>query len=108
MPGRTVSRATGKAGRSREQAQLSVLSVLSWMDAFEVETTTADAWPGAMDLCVTHQLSSWDALVLNMAAQSGARLLLTEDMHPGLCWRGVRVVNPYSREPDPLLAQLLT
>ena len=105
MPGRTVSRATGKAGRSREQAQL---SVLSWMDAFEVETTTADAWPGAMDLCVTHQLSSWDALVLNMAAQSGARLLLTEDMHPGLCWRGVRVVNPYSREPDPLLAQLLT
>ena len=55
------------------------------MDAFEVETTTADAWPGAMDLCVTHQLSSWDALVLNVAAQSGARPLLKENMHPGLC-----------------------
>jgi len=95
---------TGKAGRSREQAQN---SVLSWMDAFGTEDTTADAWRGAMDLCVAHQLSSWDALVLNVAAESGARLLLTEDLHPGLSWRGVRVVNPFSAEQDPLLAQLL-
>ena len=96
---------TGKAGRSREQAQN---SVLDWMDAFEVENTTTAAWRGAMDLCVAHQLSSWDALVLNVAAESGARLLLSEDMHPGLNWRGVRVVNPFSDEPDPLLTQLLT
>jgi predicted nucleic acid-binding protein len=95
---------TGKAGRSREQAQI---SVLSWMDAFEIGDTTADAWRGAMDLCVAHQLSNWDALVLNVAAASGARLLLTEDMHSGLCWRGVLVVNPFSAQPDPLLKQLL-
>lgn len=82
-----------KAGRSREQAQN---SVLSWMDAFEVENTTTAAWRGAMDLCVAHQLSSWDALVLNVAAESESRLLLTEDLHPGLSWRGVRVVNPFS------------
>ncbi|WP_398327478.1 hypothetical protein [Vulcanococcus sp.] len=56
---------------------------------------------------VAHQLSSWDALVLNVAAESGARLLLTEDLHPGLNWRGVRVVNPFSDEQDPLLTQLL-
>jgi predicted nucleic acid-binding protein len=60
-----------------------------------------------MDLCVAHQLASWDALVLNVAAEGGARLLLTEDLHAGFCWRGVRVVNPLVEPTDPLLLQLL-
>ncbi|MCP9928841.1 PIN domain-containing protein [Cyanobium sp. CH-040] len=94
---------TGKAGRSAQQAQE---AVLSWMDAFPVLESSAAAWRGAMDLCVAHQLSSWDALVLNVAAEGGARLLLTEDLHPGFSWRGVRVVNPLAAESDPLLDQL--
>jgi predicted nucleic acid-binding protein len=60
-----------------------------------------------MDLCVAHQLASWDALVLNVAAEGGARLLLTEDLHPGFSWRGVRVVNPLVEPIDPLFRQLL-
>lgn len=95
---------TGKAGRPAHQAQE---AVLSWMDAFPVLETDAAAWRGAMDLCVLHQVSSWDALVLNVAAEGGARLLLSEDLHPGLSWRGVRVVNPLTAAPDPLLTHLL-
>jgi predicted nucleic acid-binding protein len=60
-----------------------------------------------MDLCVAHQLASWDALVLNVAAEGGARLLLTEDLHHGFSWRGVRVVNPLLEPQDSLLRQLL-
>jgi predicted nucleic acid-binding protein len=60
-----------------------------------------------MDLCVAHQLTSWDALVLNVAAEGGARLLLTEDLHHGFSWRGVRVVNPLIEPQDSLLRQLL-
>jgi predicted nucleic acid-binding protein len=60
-----------------------------------------------MDLCVAHQLASWDALVLNVAAEGGARLLLTEDLLPGFSWRGVRVVNPLIEPLDSLLLQLL-
>ena len=71
-----------------------------------LESTPA-AWRGAMDLCVAHQLASWDALVLNVAAEGGARLLLTEDLHPGFSWRGVRVVNPLIEPPDSLLLQVL-
>jgi predicted nucleic acid-binding protein len=56
---------------------------------------------------VAHQLASWDALVLNVAAEGGARLLLTEDLHAGFCWRGVRVVNPLLKPADPYLSQLL-
>jgi predicted nucleic acid-binding protein len=95
---------TGKAGRSPDQARD---AVLGWMDAFPLLESTATAWQGAMDLCVAHQLASWDALVLNVAAEGGARLMLTEDLHTGFCWRGVRVVNPLVEPADPLLLQLL-
>ena len=95
---------TGKAGRSAPQAQE---AVLGWMDAYPLLESNASAWRGAMDLCVAHQLASWDALVLNVAAEGGARLLLTEDLNPGFSWRGVRVVNPLKQHSDPLLTQLL-
>ena len=95
---------TGKAGRPAAQVQE---AVLGWMDAYPVLDSNAAAWRGAMDLCVAHQLASWDALVLNVAAEGGARLLLTEDLHPGFSWRGVGVVNPLVEPIDPLLRQLL-
>ena len=95
---------TGKAGRSTPQAQE---AVLGWMDAYQVVETNASSWRGAMDLCVAHQLASWDALVLNVAAEAGARLLLTEDLNPGFSWRGVQVLNPLKHPEDPLLNQLL-
>ena len=95
---------TGKAGRSTSQAQE---AVLGWMDAYPVLESNAAAWRGAMDLCVAHQLASWDALVLNVAAEGGARLLLTEDLHHGFSWRGVRVVNPLIDPQDSLLRQLV-
>jgi predicted nucleic acid-binding protein len=37
--------------------------------------------PAAGNLVVPHQLAGWDALVLNVSAEGGARLLLTEDLH---------------------------
>ena len=73
---------TGKAGRSPAEARDSTAQVLA----------------GAMDLCVDHQLGSWVALVLSVAADAGARLLLSEDLNPGFTWRGVRVVNPYAAD----------
>jgi predicted nucleic acid-binding protein len=95
---------TAKAGRPVEQVQE---AVLNWMDAFPVLESNAAAWRGAMDLCAAHQLASWDALVLNVAAEAGARLLLTEDLHAGFNWRGVCVVNPLIEPAHPLLIQLL-
>jgi predicted nucleic acid-binding protein len=94
---------TGKAGRPARQAQD---AVLGWMDAYPVLESNGAAWRGAMDLCVAHQLASWDALVLNVAAEGGARLLLTEYLHHGFSWRGVRVVNPLIEPQDSLLSQL--
>jgi predicted nucleic acid-binding protein len=96
---------TTKAGRSRAEAQE---AVLSWMDSYPLVETSSDVWRGAMDLCAAHPMSSWDALVLNASAVAGARLLLSEDLHPGFHWGGVRVVNPFALPLDPLLLALLS
>ena len=42
-----------------------------------------------------HQLSFWDALVLQAAIVAGADRLLTEDLHDGREIEGVRIENPF-------------
>ncbi len=64
------------------------------------------AWPVVLiepSLIVTasqleeqHQLSFWDALVLEAARVAGARRLLTEDMQDGRVIEGVRIENPFA------------
>ena len=46
-----------------------------------------------------HQLSFWDALILEAARVGGADRLVTEDLQPGRVIAGVRVENPFSAEP---------
>ena len=81
-----------KGGRSRTQARQ---AVLGWADGFSVLDSTWPAMLGALDLCVDHQLSMRDALILSVAADAGCRLLLSEDLQDGFTWRGTTVVNPF-------------
>ena len=92
--------------KARRDATETREAVLGWMDSYPVLESTPVALAGAMDLCVDHQLGSWDALVLSVAADAGARLLISEDFNPGFTWRGVRLVNPYTEPLDPLLVQI--
>ena len=43
-----------------------------------------------------HQLSYWDALVVEAAATAGCDRLLTEDLADGAELRGVRIENPFA------------
>lgn len=81
--------------------------VLAWKDAFEIASTTGDALVSAGDLSVDRQLSPWDALVLAVAAESGCRLLVSEDLQDGFTWRGVTVVNPFTDSRNELLLAAL-
>ena len=49
----------------------------------------------AIGLQRRHQLSFWDAMILESAAQLGCALLWSEDLQPDLRVRGVRVRNPF-------------
>jgi len=42
------------------------------------------------------QLSFWDAMVLQAAAELGCHLLWTEDLNDGQSLRGVRIRNPFA------------
>lgn len=93
-----------KAGKDPVEARA---AVLGWRDTFSIASTTPETMAAAMDLVADHRLSIWDAVILTVAAQSGCRILLTEDMHEGFTWSGVTVVNPFSRARHELLAILL-
>lgn len=94
----------GKARWSREAART---ALLNWSDSYQVADTTAAAMKAATDLATTHQLSIWDSVVVSVAAETGCRLLLSEDMQDGLTWQGLTVVNPLTTSRHPLLAAFL-
>lgn len=92
--------------RARRTAQQAREAVLGWADAFRVRDSSWTALQAAMDLHADHQMPIWDALVLAVSAEHGARLLLSEDFQHGFTWRGVTVVNPFATPVHPLLASL--
>jgi predicted nucleic acid-binding protein len=53
----------------------------------------------AVQLTTEVNLSFWDALIVVAAANSGAKLLYSEDMQDGQVILRVRIVNPF-REPQ--------
>ncbi|MFZ0284108.1 MAG: PIN domain-containing protein [Terriglobales bacterium] len=93
----------GKAGRTPERAQA---AILSWRDVFPLIETTPAVILAATNLAVHHDFGIWDAVIVSAAA-AGCRVLLSEDLHAGFTWNGVKVVNPFSREKDELLTSVL-
>lgn len=62
---------------------------------FDMTLIRAEHVLGALDLATTYSLSHRDALVLKMAASSGCRTLLTEDLQHGQTIDGVTIRNPF-------------
>lgn len=63
---------------------------------FETVNASSAAVLDALDLQALHQVSFWDALILQAARQSGCVALLTEDLQAGGVIGGVRIVNPFA------------
>jgi predicted nucleic acid-binding protein len=95
---------TRKAGWSSARART---AVLAWRDGFLTAPTTTAAMIEAIDLAADHHLRIWDSVIISAAADSGCRLLLSEDLQDGFTWRGVTVVNPFAEQRHPLLESLL-
>jgi predicted nucleic acid-binding protein len=93
-----------RKGWSREQAR-EFLLILN--QSFKVVGSRPDSFLEAADLATDHQLQFWDALILNIAADAGCSLLLSEDMQDGFAWRGVTVVNPFAKKLHKRLARVL-
>ncbi len=95
---------TRKTARPRASVRS---SVLSWRDGYEIVPTTNESFLRAIDLVADHQLPSWDAAILAVAAEARCQILLSEDMHDGFTWNGTVIANPFAVTPQPTLARFL-
>ena len=69
---------------------------LEFFAGFEVISASPKAILQALDVRQRWNLSFYDALIVQAAQASGCTELLTEDLHAGANFNGVRVVNPFA------------
>lgn len=89
-------------GRAKARELVSMLQ-----ESFTVIGSDQATLIEAVDLATEHRLQYWDALILNIAADAGCSLLLSEDMQDGFTWRGVTVVNPFAEKMHKRLVRVL-
>lgn len=63
--------------------------------AWKIFAPTADDVLSAIAVHKQAQVSFWDAMVVEAAAQSGCDVLWSEDLNDGQLLRGVRIRNPF-------------
>jgi predicted nucleic acid-binding protein len=68
-----------------------VSNYLSWPTV----TNSVESTIAALEIEAEHQLSFWDALIVNAAQVAGCAILYSEDMNHGQIFDLVRVVNPF-------------
>jgi predicted nucleic acid-binding protein len=78
-----------------------------WTNSFMTQDMDRSVFEGAIALVSAHRLQFFDALILSAAEESGATLLLTEDLQDGFRWRGVTVANPFATEPSRAIMKLM-
>jgi predicted nucleic acid-binding protein len=66
--------------------------------AFDVMESTAQTVQAAMVLAQRHQLSWWDALVLEAAIRAKAEVIYTEDFSHGQRFGSLTIINPLAAE----------
>lgn len=88
----TRPRAGGRAWLTHQQATTMIESLLL---RFPVQSMTPDLLRGALALRERHQISFWDAAIIEAARQQGCHTVLSEDLSHGHRYGPVRVVNPF-------------
>lgn len=75
-------------------AELAQQHVATYAQANVVQVTT-ELILSAIDMHRLHRLSFWDALIVRSARAGGCGVVVTEDLHHGQTFDGVRVENPF-------------
>jgi len=69
---------------------------LAFYRGFEVINASVSLIMTALDLRVLHQLSFWDAMIVQAAREASCVVLLSEDLQTDAALSGVRIVNPFA------------
>jgi predicted nucleic acid-binding protein len=71
------------------------LRYIDQLAAWPVSVTDLQTVRQAIHLSTASKISFWNALIVVVAAASGAKLLYSEDLQSGQQLMGVRIVNPF-------------
>lgn len=74
-------------------------SVIAELASLTVLPVDAELVVRAAQSAAAHQLSIWDAMILESAALGGCQTLWSEDLADGAVLRGVTIRNPFGSQP---------
>jgi predicted nucleic acid-binding protein len=75
-----------------EEIRSLVADYMRW----QVVANSAASILEALTIQAKHNISFWDALILQSAEAAGAEVLYSEDLSPGRRYGATRIVNPFS------------
>ena len=78
-----------------------------WSLVFQIAWTGPDHMIAGAKLAAKHRLQFWDSVILEVARERGARVLLTEDMQDGATIGDVAILNPFRPDNRTRLDELL-
>jgi predicted nucleic acid-binding protein len=79
----------------------------AWRAVLPVQAADDSDLLVALEAVRAHRLAFWDAMLWASARRAGVRHLLTEDYQDGFALQGVMFINPFKRENDQLIDQVL-
>ncbi len=82
-------------------------TVDAWRAVLPVQAADNSYLSAALEAVRALRLAFWDALLWDSARRAGVRLLLTEDMQDGFTLQGVTFIDPFKRENDQLIDNVL-
>jgi predicted nucleic acid-binding protein len=79
----------------------------AWRAVLPVQAADDSDLFAALEAVRAHRLAFWDAMLWASAKRAGVRHLLTEDLQDGFALHGVTFINPFKRENDQLIDEIL-
>jgi len=73
-------------------------TILEYLSNWDVVVNDKYITLKAIDLQERYRFSFWDSLVIQAALQGQARLLLSEDLPDGQVVKGLKILNPFTKE----------
>jgi predicted nucleic acid-binding protein len=79
----------------------------AWRAVLPVQAADDGDLSAALEAVRAHRLAFWDAMLWASAQRAGVRHLLTEDLQDSFALQGVTFINPFKRENDQLIDEVL-
>ena len=79
----------------------------AWRAVLPVQAAADSDLSAALETVRAHRFAFWDAMLWASAQRAGVRHLLTEDLQDGFALQGVTFINPFKRENDQLIDEIL-